>query len=1190
MYSCLTRTNRSVTRFIKRHAFVDSILLAVVVIFLATGWLNDGLPKGHDILAGSNYAWQFKSLSSFGNILPDWNSYWYLGSPFYYVFPSVFTRTLIVLSLVLDDIVALKLLAIAVFAAAGIFMYHFVHNLSKNRYGSLIAGLVYLLAPYHLFGAIFEGHCSLSLAYALAPLVFLRLDRTIANPTAQNTIISGVVLALLILSAPQAFPILVGPFLALYMVFHALSSIKDRAQLKTTLQASAAILLVGLSLSAFWWVPLSFERGEFASTEFSLETAANYRVTFMEAISLRPSSCCNPSGAYSELGSYHIKALALFPFALALIGVFLNCRNRRIWFFSFCGILAVLLVLGLDSPIGLYEFCHNHVPLFSSIRTPGRFLLMTSFVYAFLAGFAVKSIAEAANRSRSRQDKIPAVICIILCALIIGNIYGESRKAFQTFELTQDQQCALSWLSEQEEGRVMAIPLRTWVFSPDANRNIVDPMCYTRLHGKENLIGGAPALATDATESFLGKLSRATRHRETNLGEISDLLGVRYAIVDKTNPVSANCVLDDSFIKVWESDTIDIYENEDPYPRIFTSIPVEEENLDIGGWTWIEGSQHPARLTISHEYASERAYSWRSDYVFDNEGHNWLDISTDFQIRQEATTLSFWYYLPQPLPSATMTAILWEEDGSEYDHNVVSDMTEGWHEARLPLSEFDLAQFADDDNAQLDMEQISQLRIRVEETKNDDKPHKFSIYFSQIYTAANCEEEMGEWQWIQGNQWPAQATLSHEHTRDLGYSWRSDYVFDKKGYNWMNISTDFRMPQEATSLSFWYYLPEALPGATMSIMLHESDGSGYWHDLAADMSSTGWHKAEISLNAPPLHWSTEDENDQLDNEEISQLWIGIKEVIEEDEVPHNFSVYLSPIATVTEWEEAAEIEDWQWAQGTQDTAQVMMSHEHARTLDYGHRSDYFFDKEGRNWMNISTDIQVPRETTTISLSYYLPETLPEVTMNVMLWESDGSGYICYTPVADTSSGWHTVEIPLSLFLLQWSTDDENLQLDSEEISRLWVLVTEDKEDETPHSFSIYYGNQISTRNCKIEAVDFSSVHPGKYEIQLDCDDPCNLILRESYYPGWEAKIEGQSIHSERAFGFLNRWHVDTPGQHKLTLEFIPSLQRTTGRIISYTTAIAIGVFFVVRWSRRRWFKQAIASKNDYDTTCAKHEE
>jgi hypothetical protein len=725
---------RKVERFLEAHKATELAILIFIVLLEASSWFNSGLPKGQDALADISPASAARDSIFHYHSIPGWTDHWYLGYPLFYVSPPLLNCLRLCLSFPFGWAVASKLLYLLFFVLSGVFAYYYVYEVTKNRHASFFAGLIYTFASFHLAEAVFEGHHGIGAAYALTPLALLSIETAIKKPGSKSIVASGIFLALLILTHPQTFPLLVGPFLGLYALF-CLCFVANKQRVK----ASAGIFSIfslGLLLTAFWWFPLFWDIDYFHSAQFSLGSLATYNPTFLQLISLRPGSPCTPLTTYATSGSIFTQLLQLLPVALASMGLLLNYRNKYAWFFSVSALVGIFLAMGPASPINLYGLAYDHWPLFDRIRTPQRFLLFTCFAYAALAGLGIKSIVEGIKKTRPS-----VVILVVLSLFVIANTWQESRAAFESFELTQDQQEAQSWLSKQDEGRVMIIPMETWVYSPES-RHIINPMCYTWLHGKDTVHGGVPALAPKWSGEFLEKIywQWTAEAQRTNVGGVLDVLGVRYVMVDKTRPTSSNYVLDSSFVNMWESETIDIYRHEDAYPRVFTTTPTHVETIRVGdNWLW-EGTQE-AQITQSSEYVKAGDCSWRINYAFDKKVQDRFALGIPLQMQQDATAISFWYYLPHSLPNISLEVHLCESDGSKYFYDPIADMSKGCHKIEVPLSMFYL-RWSEDENMHLDKSQVAHIWIGAYEIEDRKTPYKFSIYFSQISVIAEAMEEV----------------------------------------------------------------------------------------------------------------------------------------------------------------------------------------------------------------------------------------------------------------------------------------------------------------------------------------------------------------------------------------------------------------------------------------------------------------
>ncbi|MCX5998801.1 MAG: 6-pyruvoyl-tetrahydropterin synthase-related protein, partial [Chloroflexi bacterium] len=350
--------NRAV-HFFTTSRLTGPALLILICAVAAGGWWNSGLPKGHDALATVCGAASVKDFFMSYGSLWHWSSYGTVSSLF--LDSRVLYCVLLIINLLFAWGVAAKILFFTLFALSAISMYFYAHELTGSRPASFVAGLAYVLAPYHLIEVVFEGHWSIGAQYMLTPLVFLAVEKALQQPKMGRIILAGLSLASLIaLGHAQTLPILVGPFLALYMVFRVWKSGRERAGLRAL--TCLSIFLIGLSLTAFWWLPLLREINYFQAP-YTLASSESYKATFLQALTLRPSLCCATSSAYGASASGIATVLSFLPFLLAAFGIVLNRKNKYVWFFSALIVITWLLAMGSSSPVPLFTFAERYFPL-----------------------------------------------------------------------------------------------------------------------------------------------------------------------------------------------------------------------------------------------------------------------------------------------------------------------------------------------------------------------------------------------------------------------------------------------------------------------------------------------------------------------------------------------------------------------------------------------------------------------------------------------------------------------------------------------------------------------------------------------------------------------------------------------------------------------------------------------------------
>jgi hypothetical protein len=580
----------------------------------------------------------------------------------------------------------------------------------------------------------------------LTPLILLCLERLIQKPGPKYALINGVLLALLTLTYPQVFPFLVGPFLALYVILRIWWQRQRGAKYaKSAALASTAAFCLPLLLTAFWWLPLLSEIRYFAATSFPMQETRDYSATFLQAITLRPSFCCAPSSAYGASENTLIEMLRMLPFVLVVFGIILNRRNKYVWFFSVSILIAVLLAMGPDSPVKLFSFAHRYVPFFSGLRTPWRFLLFTSLAYAVLIGFCVKGVSEWLGRLHPRRlcrPGVPVVVLVLTSLIVLSNTWQETRTAFDTFTLTNDQRNAFAWLKAQDSGdyRIADPPFDPYVYNADAGYTI-KPSYWTYLHGKENVFGSTRAVkyAMTTLESLNADLERGP----FDMGQWLSIFNVKYVLLDKTNPIATNLILGTDFQRVWASETIDIYENHAMKPRIFSVSNTDQRDIPL--WSagnidvfLVDGSKDVV-ISLEDVHTRSSNLTLKATFQFTDPATGWsslgIDVGDMSVDRDDAVHLVF--YSENDLPDVYVSLDALESDGSRYgiDLDRVDGIKAGWNDIEFPLSLL-LLRDSTDESDHLDPGQIKTIWFGVGEQNDTGKAREFSLYFDSLSVIA----------------------------------------------------------------------------------------------------------------------------------------------------------------------------------------------------------------------------------------------------------------------------------------------------------------------------------------------------------------------------------------------------------------------------------------------------------------------
>lgn len=734
---------RRARAFVASHRMLDITLLVLITLLAARGWLNLDLPRGHDVVGDMLLAQAGAQTLSLDHLLSGWSSEWYLGCPIFVVHAPLVSFLIRALSPILGWVLGLKLLYLSFYSLSGVFAYWYVHELTRNRPAAFAAGLAYVFLPYHVLEMAFEGHHgAFGLPYMLAPLLLLCLDRLVRRPGMKLLFINALLLTALVLTYPQVFPILVGPLLVAYVTVRIWWERRQgRAYIRRAALISMAAFCLPLLLTAFWWLPLASEIGNFSATSFPLDTARGYSATFWQAVSLRPSFCCSPDSAWGASGSAFLELFRLLPFALVVLGFILSRRNKYAWFFAASILLATLLSMGPDSPIPLFSLAHRVIPFFSGLRTPWRYMLVSSVAYAVLIGFCVQGATEWWERRHPQKPGrlgAGALVLLLVCLIVSGNTWAETRRALTTFTLSEDQQHAFEWLKAQSDGdyRITDLPFQAWT-SSERTGTLMNPVYWTYLHSRDNVYGGVPAAAVKYASDTLEYLNLSL----VNGSDVSrwlSLFNVRYVLIDKSDPASEGVALGEGFDLAWTSATIEVYESRDIGPRIF--LVTTGDRRDIPLWTddrinvLRAVNSQPVDLSLSSAHTLSSSVALEARFQFSEPEAEWSGLGADISgialDADDAVRLAV--YSEQAQPGLSITFHVLESDGSRYgfELNRVDGIEAGWNEVEFPFSLMVPTEATAD--RQLHLDQVISLWFGIAETDETRGSREFSLYFDSL--------------------------------------------------------------------------------------------------------------------------------------------------------------------------------------------------------------------------------------------------------------------------------------------------------------------------------------------------------------------------------------------------------------------------------------------------------------------------
>jgi len=295
-----------------------------------------------------------------------------------------------------------NIFVMSAYVLAAWFMYLFVLALTENRpAGRLAAWIAGLIYGFSGFLIAHTGHPSMIHSAAWFPAVLLALER-------RWFLFGSFAVANLVLAGHPQIILYALCFAGIY----ALRDPRPRFLVRALLMA-----ICGIGMSAMLLIPL-FEFSRLTiRNQVTFDVFNTYRLPIRNLILLLFPYLFGgeePS-IYGERWSVDTERdvfLGAITLLLACIAFFRRQRPKPITFFSISAVVALLLSLGGDTPLGKLVYA---LPLFSQFRSQSRFLMIFQLALAVLAGFGTTFLAD-----RKRVARTGAVLLLAQLAIALG--------------------------------------------------------------------------------------------------------------------------------------------------------------------------------------------------------------------------------------------------------------------------------------------------------------------------------------------------------------------------------------------------------------------------------------------------------------------------------------------------------------------------------------------------------------------------------------------------------------------------------------------------------------------------------------------------------------------------------------------------------------------------------------------------
>lgn len=351
----------------------------------------------------------------FGNIIPSFsNGFGYSWNLFYGSFTTI---GIIILKIISGSyIIAYKLFAYVCMLLSGIFMYKFVSNISQNKNVGLLAGALYIIAPYHLTDLYIRNAIAEFTSFMFIPLVFLGLYNIVNNEDNNYYLAIG---ALGLIFTHNISTLYTAIFALIYLIVN-IKSLKQKEVIRVLLincifivviSASFILPLIETRMSADYRV---YEDDAMASKESVEAQQLSIRRVFVTA---------DNEGFVFELGPYMIIMLG---FSVMTVRILKKEFRKDYLFFLIAGLVALLMATKIF-PWGIMP------KILYIIQFPWRCLEYSSFFFSIVAAINMGAVIK----KYSLKDAIIIItIAIVYTVALSGFVsYTDNVKNIEEYSL-----------------------------------------------------------------------------------------------------------------------------------------------------------------------------------------------------------------------------------------------------------------------------------------------------------------------------------------------------------------------------------------------------------------------------------------------------------------------------------------------------------------------------------------------------------------------------------------------------------------------------------------------------------------------------------------------------------------------------------------------------------------------------------
>jgi glycosyltransferase involved in cell wall biosynthesis len=387
-----------------------AVIVLIAIVIFRNFLFTDEWPGGGDVMGFISRAYLYG---------PD-NKWLYMWRPYSFGFIEGINFMDFFLMLLYnffrDPSWTVKVFMFLSYLVAAFSMYLFAYRYTHLHVATLAASMVYILNQW-LFSQLTEAHVDILFSYALAPLMFLLLDKALQTGKPRDILLFSMGLSLFATSFHPECILIYGVFLATFAIFFVVFPTKTMTVKTRSIRLLKVIVpsaFVVLALSAFFLIPFFMNiRSPYfhPSYEYPLEDSlgGSYQ-NLTDAFTLRAVESwgyVKLVDVYSGLGfpDFPVYALLFIVFFLSYC-LLLVRRDRYTVFFAVSMLISIFLAKGPHPPFGqFFIWSWFNISHFAIFRAANRWVMMAIFSNAFFISLLVSNLVAYIKRKDSVTPK-----------------------------------------------------------------------------------------------------------------------------------------------------------------------------------------------------------------------------------------------------------------------------------------------------------------------------------------------------------------------------------------------------------------------------------------------------------------------------------------------------------------------------------------------------------------------------------------------------------------------------------------------------------------------------------------------------------------------------------------------------------------------------------------------------------------